>query len=154
MQSATKADPSAPSVPQADVRFGKPEPAACRPETEDSAVETRSAGRKSSPLVLVRFVCAVTLLAASLLIFLGWQIKQSLAVRTVLNNAIEQRSVIITEAQANQARTAQQLESFLSDVLALAETNGQAKAVVDRYGIRRNQPAANATGGQPADTNQ
>lgn len=65
MQSATKADPSAPSASQTDVRFGKTEPPACRPEAENSAV-TRSAGRKSSPLVLVRFACAVTLIAVSL----------------------------------------------------------------------------------------
>lgn len=84
---------------------------------------------------------AILLIAIALAVFLGWQIKQGLAARTVLKQAVEQRSILVTEAQANQARTAKQLEIFLTDLLTLAETNPQAKAVVDRYGIRRNAPA-------------
>lgn len=85
---------------------------------------------------------AIFLIAVALAVFLGWQIKQSLAARAVLQEAIEQRGVIVSEAQANQARTAKQLEVFLTDLLALAETNPQAKALVDRYGIRRQSPSA------------
>ncbi len=88
---------------------------------------------------------AILMIALSLAVLLGWQINQSLSARGKLKQAVEQSTVLVSEAQANQARTARQLEVFLSDLLTLAQTNPQAKAIVDRYGIRRNAPADQAT---------
>jgi hypothetical protein len=94
--------------------------------------------RPSDPFTHGALLCVTLALA----VFLGWQVKQSLAARNALRQAVDQRSILVNEAQATQARTAKQLEAFLSDLLVLAQNNPQAKAIVDRYGIRRNAPAA------------
>lgn len=81
-------------------------------------------------------------IALSMILFLGWQIKQSYEVRTSLQQLITQRTALLTEAEAKQARTSKQLEIFLNDVLILAKTDPQIKALADRFGIRRNAPPA------------
>lgn len=77
-------------------------------------------------------------IALSLVIFLGWQIKQSYEVRSSLQQLIAQRTTLLSEAESKQARTSKQLEIFLNDILVLARTDSQVEAVSDRFGIRRN----------------
>ncbi|HAV12444.1 MAG TPA: hypothetical protein DCX06_02955 [Opitutae bacterium] len=84
------------------------------------------------------------LLSSAVIILLAWQLSISRDVHAVLESAKEQRAVIIEQATTNQAKTSQQLESFLSDLLMLADNDAQAAAVVQKYGIKRNTPDAPA----------
>jgi hypothetical protein len=83
-------------------------------------------------------------IALSLVVFLGWQVKQSYELRTSLRQLITQRTTLLTEAEVKQARTSKQLEMFLNDVLILAKTDPQIKALADRFGIKRNAAPAPA----------
>jgi Tfp pilus assembly protein PilO len=91
---------------------------------------------------------SISLLAIAFITFLAWQNSLSHKVGDQLQQAIEQRKLLIEQGTQAQTKTAQQLESFLSDLMTLAETDAQAAALVDRYDIRRKAPTA------PAQENQ
>lgn len=78
------------------------------------------------------------LIGLSLVLFLGWQIKQSYQSRSSLQQLIAQRSTLLAEAEKKQASTSKQLEIFLNDILVLGKTDAQVKALAERFNIRRN----------------
>jgi hypothetical protein len=78
----------------------------------------------------------LTLVSASLLIILSWQIYLSLQTRSNARAQFEQRKQLVEQSTKVQGG----LENLLNDLLTLAETDKDAKAVVDKYQIRRNAP--------------
>lgn len=79
----------------------------------------------------------LSILCLSLFLVLAWQTFMSLQARSNLRAQFEQRKQMVeqsTRAQAN-------LETFVNDLLTLSETDKDAKAIVDKYQIRRNAPA-------------
>lgn len=80
----------------------------------------------------------LALLSASLLIILSWQIFLSLQTRTNARAQFEQRKQLVEQSTKLQGG----LETLVNDLLTLAETDKDAKAVVDKYQIRRNTPPA------------
>jgi hypothetical protein len=99
--------------------------------------------QKTQPSALNQL--SITVLAAALIIFFGWQYSQISQLKSNLVEANEQRAVQFEQSNLVQTKTSEQLESFLSDLLALAETDPQAAALVERYNIRRNAPAPEET---------
>lgn len=79
----------------------------------------------------------LTLLASALLLVLSWQVFLSLQVRSNARAQFEQRKQLVEQSTKVQGG----LENLVNDLLKLAETDKDAKAVVDKYGIRRNPPA-------------
>jgi hypothetical protein len=80
----------------------------------------------------------ITLIALSLCIVLGWQIFNALQTRKSWQAQYEQRKTLVEQS----AKVQGGLEAMVNDLLALAEVDKEAKAVVDKYQIRRNEPAA------------
>jgi len=78
----------------------------------------------------------LTLLGASLLLVMAWQIFLSLQTRANARAQFEQRKQLVEQSTKVQGG----LESLVNDLLALAETDKEAKTVVDKYQIRRNAP--------------
>lgn len=81
------------------------------------------------------------LLSLALLLVLSWQVFLSLQIRSNARAQFEQRKQLVEQS----TRVQGSLESIVNDLLKLAETDRDAKTVVDKYGIRRNTPA-----GEPA----
>jgi hypothetical protein len=80
----------------------------------------------------------LTLLAVSFTILLGWQIFLSLQARANARAQFEQRKQLVDQSTKVQGG----LEVLVNDLLTLAETDRDAKAIVDKYQIRRNPPAS------------
>jgi cell division protein FtsL len=96
--------------------------------------------QKTNSLLLHQI--SASILAISLITFLAWQNLLSNQTSQQLEKAIEQRELIIEQTTLSQTKTAKQMESFLSDLLTLAESDPQAAALINRYEIhRQNTPA-------------
>ncbi len=78
----------------------------------------------------------VLLLNVALLILLTWQVVLSVQTRSNTKSMVEQRQQLVTQSTALQGN----LERLVNDLLELAETDSDARAVVEKYQIRRNNP--------------
>jgi hypothetical protein len=78
----------------------------------------------------------VLLLSISLLTVFVWQLVGSFQQRSMLQNSIQRQDELVSQAGAVQ----KSLERLLTDLLELAKTNEQARAVVEKYKIARQTP--------------
>jgi len=76
------------------------------------------------------------LLAGALLLILLWQMYISVSVTNGLLNAINQSKAPVQQAQQVKSK----LESIVLDLMELSKTDANAKAIVDKYQIRKNTP--------------
>jgi len=76
------------------------------------------------------------LLAGALLLILLWQLYISVSVTNGLLNAINQSKAPVQQAQQVKSK----LESIVLDLMELSKTDANAKAIVDKYQIRKNTP--------------
>ncbi len=79
------------------------------------------------------------ILALSLILLLGWQLSLGMRQRTALEQQIAQRADVVRQSQMLQG----QLQKIAMDLIALGESDPEAKAIVQKYGIARqpNPPA-------------
>ena len=82
----------------------------------------------------------ICLLAASVLVFLIWQVVGAARQHESLVSLGRQQAALAGQA----AQTETQLQSLMMDLLQLAEQDEEARAIVTKYNIRFNPPAANA----------
>lgn len=80
----------------------------------------------------------ILLVAASIALLLVWQVKNISQQRTGLQSAIFQMQEPAKQSQQVQGS----LQKLVVGLLDLAQSDQQAKAVVDKYGIKQNAPAA------------
>lgn len=80
----------------------------------------------------------VTLVSLSMIIILGWQIFNNLQTRSSWQAQYEQRKQLVDQS----AKVQGGLEAMINDLLSLSETDKDAKAVIDKYQIKRNAPPA------------
>lgn len=80
----------------------------------------------------------VTLVSLSLCILLGWQIFNALQTRKSWQAQYDQRKELVNQS----AKVQGGLETMVNDLLTLAETDKDAKAIVEKYQIRRSTPPA------------
>ncbi len=99
------------------------------------------------------YLLPFSLLAISFAVLLIYQIinlnKQHSAMqstKTQLTTIIEQREALVKQSTDLQAK----LQALAVDLLALAQTNEKAKAIVQKYNIQQNAPAQAAPAQQPA----
>jgi cell division protein FtsB len=79
----------------------------------------------------------VTLLALSLITILSWQLWMGLEAKTNLQTqlALPQRKATLEQAKKVQT----DLEKLVTDLLDLAQSDKDAKDIVDKYQIKRNE---------------
>lgn len=75
-------------------------------------------------------------LSVALVLLLGWQMILAWQTRSNLRQQFEQRQQLVAQSQLVQ----QNVQSLVNDLLNLAETDADAKQIVEKYNIRRNQP--------------
>ncbi|MDR1192448.1 MAG: hypothetical protein LBK60_12430 [Verrucomicrobiales bacterium] len=76
---------------------------------------------------------AYLVLAAAIVILVGWQIIVSVGAHSNLNNALKGRVDAVGRAETTQ----KSLESFVVDLIQLAERDAGAKEIVEKYQIRK-----------------
>jgi|APCry1669188910_1035180.scaffolds.fasta_scaffold08753_3 hypothetical protein len=86
------------------------------------------------------------LMAISLVVFLGWQVVAAAQQYISLVRLSDQQAVLTS--QATQAET--KLQTMMMDLLKLSLSNPEAKAIVNKYGIKFNSTAQSAAPGAPA----
>ncbi len=87
------------------------------------------------------------LMGVSLLLFLGWQLTAAIQQNRQLLVMSEQQEAMAGRA----AQTEGQLQAVMMDLLQLADTDEDAKAIVTKYGIKFNPgPGAMASAGDQA----
>ena len=69
----------------------------------------------------------------AMVIFLAWQVVMAFQVNGNLSNASKNVTPVVGQAELAQKN----LESFVVDLMQLAEHNEGAKAIVDKYQIKR-----------------
>lgn len=77
----------------------------------------------------------LNLLSFSLLLVLSWQLFMNVQTSAALRNAREQRKNVVQQSQQLQGS----LEKLVLDLLELAKTDSEAKAIVDKYKIQQNK---------------
>jgi hypothetical protein len=83
----------------------------------------------------------LVLLSLSLIVLLGWQVSNSSAQRTQLENAITRQEPAVNQSNQVQAT----LGKLAADLLEAAQTDGTARAIAAKY-IRKNGDGAGAPG--------
>ncbi|MDX6765497.1 MAG: hypothetical protein SFU85_01770 [Candidatus Methylacidiphilales bacterium] len=78
----------------------------------------------------------LTLLSLALCLILGWQIFNAIQTRSAMTNQFQQRKQLVDQS----AKVQSGLEAMINDLLTLADNDKDAKAIVDKYQIRRNAP--------------
>lgn len=76
------------------------------------------------------------LLALSLAMVLGWNVFQAWRQQQVIKRMLAQNVVVLQQAAATELR----LQALLMELVTLAQTDPQAKSIVEKYQIRYNQP--------------
>ena len=94
--------------------------------------ETSAAPAPASPFI------PILLLSVALLLLLVWQCIAAWQTRGNLRTQFEQRKPLVAQSELVQGN----VQKLVNDLLILSETDADAKKVVDKYKIRRNQPAA------------
>jgi len=77
------------------------------------------------------------LMALSLAIFLGWQLTAAVRQHSGLLRMQEQQTILAGQA----AQAESKLQAMIVDLLTLAKTDADAKAIVLKYRINMNSPA-------------
>jgi preprotein translocase subunit YajC len=83
----------------------------------------------------------LVILAISLIVLLGWQVSESSTQRTMLENALTRGQAAVTQAQQVQGT----VSKLATDLLQAAQTDDTAKAIVNKYNIKENAPAGDAS---------
>ena len=81
----------------------------------------------------------LTLIGAAVIILMVWQLLLAWNTRSNLRTQFEQRKILVQQSEVVQGN----VQSLISDLLNLAETDPQAKAIVTKYKIQRSAPAGN-----------
>ena len=76
------------------------------------------------------------LMSASLAVFLGWQVALSVKQYMASTRLATQQDLL--EVQA--AQTESKLQALVMDLLTLAKTDEDARVIVNKYGIKYNEP--------------
>jgi hypothetical protein len=76
---------------------------------------------------------AYALLVVAIIILVAWQLILSFGAHSQLQTALQGRAQVADQAQVAQKN----LENFVLDLVKLSETNEGAKAIVDKYQIRK-----------------
>lgn len=80
----------------------------------------------------------ILLLSVAMVLLLVWQCIVAWNTRGNLRTQFEQRKPLVAQSELVQGN----VQKLVNDLLNLSETDADAKKVVDKYKIRRNQPAA------------
>jgi uncharacterized protein YigA (DUF484 family) len=80
----------------------------------------------------------VMIISISLIVLLGWQVSVASTQRTNLENLITRQEPAVTQSQQVQ----QSVSKLAADLLQAAQTDDTAKAIVTKYKIQQNTPAA------------
>ncbi|MDR0533730.1 MAG: hypothetical protein LBH01_07230 [Verrucomicrobiales bacterium] len=83
---------------------------------------------------------AYLILSVAFIILVAWQVVVSFGAHSQLQTALKDRAGVVDKAQLAQKN----LESFVVDLIKLSETNDGAKAIVDKYQIRKGNGAPEA----------
>jgi hypothetical protein len=83
---------------------------------------------------------AYLILSAAFIILVAWQVIASFGAHSQLQTALNERAGVVDKAQLAQKN----LESFVVDLIKLSESNEGAKAIVDKYQIRKGNGGAEA----------
>lgn len=83
----------------------------------------------------------VLLVAVAVLLLLVWQFLIAWNTRGNLRAQFENRKQLVTQSELVQGN----VQKLINDLLELAVTDADAKKVVDKYNIRRNEPTATIT---------
>ena len=75
--------------------------------------------------------------ALSLIIFFGWQVTTIVQQRRLLGSLIDQQTVLINQA----AQVEGAFKAMMTDLVALAATDADARAIVSKYRISFNSAA-------------
>jgi hypothetical protein len=81
----------------------------------------------------------LVLLALSMATFLGWQVMLSQRQHTALLQLAGQQTLLVGQAKQTESR----LQAMMMDLLTLSKTDPNAKAIVNKFGIKYN-PAPSA----------
>jgi len=76
----------------------------------------------------------LVLLSLSFIVLLGWEVSRASTERSQLENAITQRQPQVDQAVHVQS----DVFKLCSDLLQAAQTDGTAKAIADKFGIKVN----------------
>jgi hypothetical protein len=85
-----------------------------------------------------------TLLALSLCAILVWQLIVANQVKNHAEQLLKQQEKVVS--QAHQVQTG--LQKFARDLIEVAKSDAEAKAIIDKYGISVTNPAATAPAAQ------
>lgn len=75
----------------------------------------------------------LTLLSISLILIFIWQLSTISSQRSGFQNTIQRQDELVSQSHKVQAG----LEKLVNDLLDLAQTDAEAKAIVQKYGIAR-----------------
>lgn len=103
----------------------------------------------SAPGVFSAFL-PLCLVSLSVAIFMGWQVSLGIEQRQELIRMGERQKSLASQA----AQTESQLQALMMDLLRLAETDKDARAIISKYNIRFNPPADAAAPAATAGTAQ
>ncbi|MBI3880560.1 MAG: hypothetical protein HY301_10930 [Verrucomicrobia bacterium] len=82
----------------------------------------------------------IALLALALIMFFGWQIRNVMGQKESLNAVAKSREAAVKESKTVQDK----LQAVATALIKLADTDPDAKAIVQFYGIQQTAPAGAA----------
>jgi hypothetical protein len=80
----------------------------------------------------------LVLLSLSFIVLLGWQVSNSSTQRGQIENAITRQEPAVNQSQQLQAS----LGKLAGDLLQVAQTDGTARAIAQKFGIQQNGAGA------------
>ena len=83
----------------------------------------------------------LVLLSVSIIVLLGWQVSVGSNQRGLLENAITRQEPAVSQAQ----QIVDGVTKLVTDLLAAAQTDDTAKAIVEKYKIQQNGPTPSPT---------
>lgn len=94
-------------------------------------------GRSSSTRDKAELFNSIALLTGlcSILVFILWQLGGTMKSQKVLTTISQSQSSLVLQSEEIQGNT----QKILNDLIELSETNVNAKAVIEKYGISKNQ---------------
>lgn len=92
--------------------------------------------QESAPPATFSPFLPMALVTVSVLIFLGWQTAQSVRQHATLIRLSDRQELLASQA----AQTENQLQALMMDLLQLAKTDEDARAIAAKYNIKFNPP--------------
>jgi uncharacterized membrane protein len=92
-------------------------------------------GRSSRNTAEIINSIALLIGLCSILVFILWQLGGAMKSQKVLNNISQSQSSLVLQSEEIQSNA----QKMLNDLIELSETNENAKAVIQKYGISKNQ---------------